>query len=171
MTQGDIICTCAVVFDILLYWWDWAQLSYLDQGGEWDKLQHANYLAVISWIWFLSLNDTRNPQRLDCDRSIPATHGVYKNPQHLDVVDRQFSAESGIVLSPMRCRRFVVSFTNKIGFNLKTPRYQRVAICLTSLIQIRKRRVVAHVLMVTKRTVICGAKLVMPFTKTPVQSV
>ena len=34
------------------------------------------------------MNETKNPQPLDCGRSIPATHGDYKNLLHLDVVDR-----------------------------------------------------------------------------------
>ena len=36
----------------------------------------------------LLVNETKNPQHLDCGISIFSTHGDYKNPLHLDVVDR-----------------------------------------------------------------------------------
>ena len=45
----------------------------------------------------LLVNETKNPQHLDCGRSIPVTHGGWND-------SRLGGASSGIVLSPIHCR-------------------------------------------------------------------
>ena len=39
------------------------------------QLRHADYHVFYVKICVLSMNGTKNPQHLDCCRSIPATHG------------------------------------------------------------------------------------------------
>ena len=94
----------------------------------------------------------------------------YKNPLHLDVVDRYLrrmgdktipdeappSLESfyppwvaGIDLPQSRCCGFFVSFTIKVYFKVKTQEHRCFVGCLTVVIHIRKWRLIACVVMVT----------------------
>ena len=94
----------------------------------------------------------------------------YKNPLHLDVVDRYLrrmgdkaipdeappSLESfyppwvaGIDLPQSRCCGFFVSFTIKVYFKVKTQGHRCFVDCLTVVIHIRKWRLIACVVMVT----------------------
>ena len=126
------------------------------------RFSQAGYMSpragIFRWL-------SARLQYLQC-----VSNGDYKNPLHLDVVDRYLrrmgdktipdeappSLESfylpwvaGIDLPQSRCCGFFVSFTIKVYFKVKTQGHRCFVGCLTVVIHIRKWRLIACVVMVT----------------------